>query len=77
VEISEAAAPASRAVEKVRLFIIMILSFIVRVELRVSRYAAWAPRYGADAGTFDLVSSFTAFLPLLMRALRSGVPGRK
>ena len=30
-----------------------------------------------DAGMFDLVSSFTAFPALLMRALRSGVSGRK
>jgi len=30
-----------------------------------------------DTGIFDLVSSFPAFLALLMRALRSGVSGRK
>jgi hypothetical protein len=30
-----------------------------------------------DEGLFDLVSSFTAFLALLMRALRSDLSGRK
>jgi hypothetical protein len=47
VEISEAAAPVSRAVEKVRLFIITILFLYLRVELGVFPYAAWAPRFGA------------------------------
>src|SRR6202045_2884713 len=47
VEINEAAAPASRVVEKMRLFIIMILFLHRKGELGVSRYAARAPRYGA------------------------------
>src|SRR5580704_5292855 len=45
VAISEAAAPVSRAVEKVRLFIIMILS--LHPKGRVGSCAARTPRYGA------------------------------
>src|SRR4029077_13982133 len=70
VEISEAAAPASTAVENVRLFIIMIL-FLHGKSCVWSLSLRRAPRYRPDAGMFDVVSSFTAFLPLLMQALRS------
>ena len=60
--ISEAAAPVSTAVEKVRRFIIMISPHSLEGLSWGLRCPAQAPGMAPDTGMFDLVSSFAAFL---------------
>jgi hypothetical protein len=62
VEISEAAAPVSTAVEKVRRFIIMISPPSLEGLSWGLCYPAQAPGTAPDTGMSDLVSSFAAFL---------------
>jgi hypothetical protein len=61
VEISEAAAPVTRAAEKARLFIIMI-SLPSRMDGNVWLHGVGGAERRRTPGIFDVVSPFTAFL---------------